>query len=68
MRSWDWTGDPDPSFPSGTVLRETLLSGSVDIDLGGGSSAGAGGGWRVSSGPDGDVTDTFAWLSLLWDF
>ncbi|MDD3643035.1 MAG: capsule assembly Wzi family protein, partial [Candidatus Krumholzibacteria bacterium] len=68
MRPWDWTGDPDPSLPSGAEERETVVTVALDIDLGGGSAAGAGGGWRLRSGDGGERTDAFAWISLLWDF
>jgi hypothetical protein len=68
MRAWEGTGDPDPPLPSGAVERETLLTAGLEIDLGRGSSAGAGGGWRSRSGEGAEGTDSFAWLSLLWDF
>lgn len=68
LREWDWIADPSPVFPSGAVTRETVLFASLDVDLGGGSVAEAGGGWRFLSGRDPDRRDAFAMLSLLWDF
>lgn len=70
LTEWDRISDPDPTFPSGDVEKETFLSLFGTVDLGAGSYVRTGGGWRRIDGglQDPDLDDWFLYLEAILDF
>ena len=68
LREWDRGEDPDPPFPSGTVTREDRYGAALSVDLGGGSTFAAGGGWMDQSGTAARLRESFAFAELRIDF
>ncbi len=67
LREWDRIEDPDPPFPSGDVVTEKEILFLQSIDLSGGSTFSAGGGWRTTSAGGEDETEGFAFIELILD-
>lgn len=68
LGEWGRGDDPDPPFPSGTVIRENRYGVSLSVDLGSGSGFTAGGGWMDRSSAGESRRESYAFMELLLDF